>query len=68
MISGTGTCARMGYATAQSYSPTPVMAPEREEVSGLISDSLKSRTQTLPHTKGGCEVPKNDRARGEVAH
>lgn len=43
-------------------------APEREKSSALISDSLKSGTQTLPHTRGGCEVLKEMTKLGECMH
>lgn len=53
MLSGTGTRARMRYARAQPYSLRPMMAPERESVSGLVSNSLKPVTRTLPHAGEG---------------
>lgn len=42
----------------QVHAPGPVMAAEKENVSGPIGGSLKSVTQTLLHPRRGCEGPK----------
>ena len=64
-LSRAGTYAGKGCTKAQACSPRPMTAPEREKSSALISDSLKSGTQTLPHTRGGCEVLKEMTKLGE---